>query len=64
QTAQGFHIIKLLDRRKIKNPPTYEDVKESVRDKLLKQKQMALLDSLLQQLREEIPVETHYELIK
>lgn len=64
QTAQGFHIIKLLGRRKIKNPPTYEDVKESIRNKLLKQKQMALLDSLLQQLREEIPVETHYELIK
>lgn len=64
QTAQGLHIIKLLGRRKIKNPPKFEDVKEDIRDKLLMQKQTALLDSLLQQLREEIPVETHYELIK
>jgi len=64
QTAQGFHIIKLLKRRKIKNPPTFADVKESIRNKLLRQKQTALLDSLVGQLREEIPVETHYELIK
>lgn len=64
QTSQGFHIIKLLGRRKIKNPPTFEDIKENIRKKLLLQKQTALIDSLIQQLREEIPIETHYELIK
>ncbi len=64
QTPQGFHIIKLLGKRKLRNPPKFTDLKEEIRGMLLMQKQTEVIDSLIQDLKEEIPVETYYELIK
>ncbi|MCD5383837.1 peptidylprolyl isomerase [candidate division WOR-3 bacterium] len=64
QTMQGFHIIKLLGRRKLEDPVKLEDVGEIIREQLLIEKQTTLIDSLIEQLREEIPVQTHYESLR
>ncbi len=64
RTERGFHIIKLLGMKRLSNPPKFEDIKEGIKNQLLMAKQIAVVDSLVKQLREEIPVEVYYELIK
>ncbi len=64
QTESGFHIIKLLGKRKLRDPPKFEELKDGIKNMLLMEKQVAVVDSIVKELREEIPVEVHYELLK
>ncbi len=55
-TAAGFHVFRLLEREPAK-APTFEAMREVLRSKLRAEKEQALYETLLAQVRGEIPVE-------
>lgn len=63
QTENGFHIIKLLGKRTLREPPKFEDLKDAIKKQLIVDKQIAAVDSIVEKLRKETPVEVHYELL-
>jgi foldase protein PrsA len=44
-TPYGWHIIKLLERRKVENRPTYEEDRDRIRDAIASQRRDQLLSS-------------------
>ena len=62
--SDGFHIVKVLAIRKLSKPIPYDDVKDMIRNRLYLEKSRAMLDSILNDLRSKIAVETHPELLR
>ena len=62
--SDGFHIVKVLAIRKLPKPIPYDDVKDMIRNRLYLEKSRAMLDSILNDLRSKITVETHPELLR
>ncbi|NPA95201.1 MAG: peptidylprolyl isomerase [Thermodesulfobacteria bacterium] len=62
KTTFGYHIIKLEDKKPAKQR-SFQEVKQEIRQKLLRQKQMELRNKIVEKLRKKYPVSVHEELL-
>jgi len=64
KTVYGYHILKLLGRRKLRNPVKFEDVENDIRNSLTSLRQREIVSKLVLELRGKAGVEEHYEVLK
>ncbi len=62
KTTFGYHIIKLEDKKPAKQR-SFNEVKQEIRQKLLRKKQMELRNKIVDKLRKKYPVTVHEELL-
>jgi hypothetical protein len=62
-TEYGYHIIKLVARRKLATPVKVEEVSDHIRDSLLMTKQRIAFEQMISDLRAKAKVEVHPELL-
>ena len=63
KTDLGYHIIKIVDKKEA-GPKTLEEVKDEIKNKLLLDKQMALYENLLQNLKKKYEISVNKELLE
>lgn len=63
QSEFGYHIVKLVARRKIPTPVKFADVADRVRDGLLMARQRVVFEELITDLKSKSKVEVHPELL-
>ncbi len=62
KTTFGYHIIQVQDRTKAKEK-SFDQVKQEIRQRLLRQKQIKLKDEIIANLKKKYAVEVHKELL-
>ncbi len=62
KTTFGYHIIQVQDKTKAKEK-SFDQVKQEIRQRLLRQKQIKLKDEIVAKLKKKYPVEVHKELL-
>ncbi len=62
-TEYGYHVIKLVARRKLAAPVKFEEVSDHIRDSLLMTKQKIAFEQMIADLRNKARVEVHPELL-
>ena len=63
KTTFGYHIIKVEDKKPARQRP-FKEVKQEIRQKLLRQKQMKLRDELVSKLEKRYPVKVNEALLE
>ncbi len=63
KTTFGYHIIKVEDKKPARQRP-FDEVKQEIRQKLLRQKQIKLRDELVSKLKKKYPVKTNEALLE
>ncbi|MFQ5905165.1 MAG: peptidylprolyl isomerase, partial [bacterium] len=63
QSGYGYHIVKLISRRRLPKPAKLEDISDQIRDGLLIKKQKEVFENLIAELRTKTNVEVHPELL-
>jgi len=63
QSGYGYHIVKLVSRRRLTKAVRLEDVSDQIRDGLLIKKQKEVFENLIAELRSRTNVEVHPELL-
>jgi len=61
QTPMGYEILKLIGRRKATSPSTYEQLKKSIYNRLMQERQKAVIDSLVKSLKDQYKVKIFVE---
>lgn len=56
KTDFGYHIIKVVDRRKVERMPAYSEVKEQIRTSIIERRKRDLMKAYVDKLREKYPV--------
>ncbi len=56
KTDYGYHIIKVVDRRKVERQLTYEEVKEQIRSNIIERRRRDLMRTYVDGLREKYPI--------
>jgi parvulin-like peptidyl-prolyl isomerase len=64
RTENGYYIIKLLGKRLLKDPLTFEAVKEDIRRNLSMVRQNAVYDSLLTVLKASAEIDINEALLR
>jgi parvulin-like peptidyl-prolyl isomerase len=64
QSEYGYHIVKLVARRKLPSPAKFEDVSDRIRDGLVMTMQKTVFEELIADLKSRADVEVHPELLK
>jgi parvulin-like peptidyl-prolyl isomerase len=64
ESEYGYHIVKLLARRKLPSPVKFEDVSDRIRDGLVMARQRTVFEELIADLKSRAEVEVHPELLK
>ena len=61
--GDGYHIVMLTGKRaELKR--TYEQAKRAIRHKLMRERKDAAMEALVERLREQVPVEIDYDVLK
>jgi len=56
KTEFGYHIIKLVDRRKVENRPSYDEVKDQITSSISDRRKRALLQDYIEVIKKKYPV--------
>lgn len=56
KTEYGYHIIKLVDRRKVENRPSYDEVKDQIASSISDRRKRALLQDYIEELKKKYPI--------
>jgi len=56
KTPMGYHIIKLVDRRKVEHRPGYSEMKDYVRQMIIERRKGELMQAYAKKLKEKYPI--------
>jgi len=52
----GYHIIKLVDRRKVEHRPEYAEAKDQIRSMIIERRKRSLMQEYAEELKEKYPI--------
>jgi len=64
KTIYGYHLIKLIDIKKLPSPPTFQEVEDEIRAHLNLMRKKESFNKFLDTLRKKVRIEVHYELFE
>jgi peptidyl-prolyl cis-trans isomerase C len=56
KTEFGYHIIKVVDRRKVEHQPGYAEAKEQIRNLIIERRKQTLMRAYAEELRQKYPI--------
>jgi peptidyl-prolyl cis-trans isomerase C len=56
KTDYGYHIIKVIDRRKVEHQPSYAESKDQIRNLIIERRKRTLLQAYADELRKKYPI--------